>query len=252
MSMTERGIYATLMAICWRDGSISWSETRLAKKLGIDRRTIGRFLEKYRHLTSPLHDSYSDSPSRFHEDSTKVTFPKLQVFAEKLGKNLSGATQSRGEQREIEKKEIESSSIVAASSSNAATHSLSSRIQAGSNRPEQPRDSEQAKHPASAVNRPSLELQDIRNWPDSESRFSVPGSRLRNCLRFQLDHSSDDWYRTKAFPNLTRMNSENYVRKLDADTPPGWSPEKLKIDNEAAQAKLQDDLGGYETRGMED
>ncbi|WP_162601356.1 hypothetical protein [Occallatibacter savannae] len=252
--MTERGIYISLIALNWRDGSISWSEARLAKKLGIDRRTIGKFLEKYRLLTEPLQEISSESPSLLHSGSTKVTFPKLQAFAEKLGKNVSGAKQSRGEQTEVEDRQIESSSSAAASSSNAATLSLSSRDQPGRNKPECPRNAEQAIQPVSPpiVNRPSVNLPDIRNWPESESRFGVPGSRLRNCLRYQLDHSSDDWYRTKAYPNMTRMNSETYVRKLDADTPPGWSPETVQIDKKAAKAKLQTDLGGYKTRGMED
>jgi hypothetical protein len=62
---------------------------------------------------------------------------------------------------------------------------------------------------------------DIREW--DEERFGVSAERLRNCIVYQLDHSDDDWFDGK----ITRssMNREGFVRKLDEDTPVGWTPD---------------------------
>src|ERR1039458_10599715 len=76
MTMTERGIYATLIAMCWQYGEIEWDATILAKMLYIDRRTVVKWMEKYEQLTTPLQSG-----------STKRVLPKLQEFAETLGKN---------------------------------------------------------------------------------------------------------------------------------------------------------------------
>jgi len=69
---------------------------------------------------------------------------------------------------------------------------------------------------------PKPELADIRDW--SEDRFGIPGSRLRNCILFQLDYNKNDWYRQNP-PTMASMEREKFVTKLDKDTPVGWTPE---------------------------
>lgn len=76
MTMTERGIYSTLMAMCWQYGEIEWDATVLAKMLYIDRRTVVKWMDKYEHLTTTLQSG-----------SRKRVLPKLQEFAETLGKS---------------------------------------------------------------------------------------------------------------------------------------------------------------------
>ncbi len=98
MTMTETGIYINLMAICWQYGSVSWDETLLSKQLNVDQRTIGRFIEKYKHLTSTFHECSKKVPSTLHGPSMKVTLPKVQEFAEALRENGGASAQSRGEQ----------------------------------------------------------------------------------------------------------------------------------------------------------
>ena len=91
MTMTERGIYITLMTMCWQYGSIPWDKSKLAKKLRIDQRVCGRFIEKYSNLTQAL-----------HEDSTEVTLPKVQEFSETLRKNggAPDTEEKRGDKKE--------------------------------------------------------------------------------------------------------------------------------------------------------
>jgi hypothetical protein len=87
MTYTERGIYHELMVMCWQYGSIPWDKKTLAKRLRIDQRVCGRFMENYTDLTQTL-----------HEGSTDVTLPKLQEFAETLGKSDPPKIQRRGEE----------------------------------------------------------------------------------------------------------------------------------------------------------
>lgn len=71
---------------------------------------------------------------------------------------------------------------------------------------------------------PQIELDDIRDW--QEDKFGISGERLRNCIVYQLDFSRNDWYRTAAEITISKMNSQKFVSKLDADTPPKWTPER--------------------------
>jgi hypothetical protein len=70
---------------------------------------------------------------------------------------------------------------------------------------------------------PKPALANIRDW--SEDRFGISGARLRNCILYQLDHSTNDWYRKDAEITLSKMEKRRFVTKLDADTPLGWSAE---------------------------
>ncbi len=77
--------------------------------------------------------------------------------------------------------------------------------------------------PKSPAPNPLDNLTDMRQWPESEGRFGLDGTRLRNCLIHVLDHRKDNWYRDNP-PTLDSMNHENFVRKLNRDTLPGWTP----------------------------
>jgi len=66
-------------------------------------------------------------------------------------------------------------------------------------------------------------LTDLRAWPVNEERFGIDGTRLRNCLIHVLDHRKDSWYRDHP-PTVESMSHENFVRKLNRDTLPGWTP----------------------------
>jgi len=114
MSMTERGIYIMLMAMCWQNGDITWDKTALAKKLRIDQRTIGRFMDKYTNLTQSLQDISIESPQGFHRVSMKVTLPKLQEFAETLAKNTppENTEERRGDKKEKREEQKPSVPIV--------------------------------------------------------------------------------------------------------------------------------------------
>jgi hypothetical protein len=67
-------------------------------------------------------------------------------------------------------------------------------------------------------------LTDMRLWPESEARFGISGLRLRNCLNFCIDHRKDSWYRDNP-PTVESMSRENFVRKIDKETLPGWTPD---------------------------
>src|ERR1700739_2387868 len=64
-------------------------------------------------------------------------------------------------------------------------------------------------------------LDNIRDW--SEEKFNIPGERLRNCIIYQLDYAKNAWYRESGI-SIASMGRENFVRKLNADTPVGWTP----------------------------
>jgi hypothetical protein len=59
---------------------------------------------------------------------------------------------------------------------------------------------------------------DIRDW--DEDVDGINGERLRNCIIFQLDFKKDDWYKYRLTPAYVRAKA----KKLDDDTPPGWTP----------------------------
>jgi hypothetical protein len=101
MTMTERGIYITLMALCWQYGEVEWDAKYLSRILGIDRRTCGRFMEKYTDLTQTL-----------HEGSKKRVLPKVQEFSETLRKNAP----DRGTEESRRKSRLEQKDSAAAAS----------------------------------------------------------------------------------------------------------------------------------------
>lgn len=92
----------------------------------------------------------------------------------------------------------------------------------------------------------SPELSDIRTW--NEDRFGLSADRIRNCLIYHLDYNPSDWLR-KDPPTVASMGRKNFIRALDKNTPPGWTPEKHRLKttpeaaaNSAAEEKAALDL----------
>jgi hypothetical protein len=83
-------------------------------------------------------------------------------------------------------------------------------------------------------------ISDIRDW--NESRFGISAERLRNCILYQLDRSKDSWFRERL--SVSSMNTENFVKKLDRDTPSEWTPNTY-----GAVPFIPDDLVEYLMKG---
>jgi hypothetical protein len=77
---------------------------------------------------------------------------------------------------------------------------------------------------STSTSTPDVELTDIRDW--NTPALGLSAERLRNCLIYVLDHRVDNYYRNNP-PTETSMRRENFIRKLDADTPHGWTPESV-------------------------
>jgi hypothetical protein len=195
----------------------------------------------------------------------KVTLPKVQEFAETLGKNGGTSAQRRGEETKGDGEEAD----VDRTGSNTDSLTSSPKDITGKDQPAKPTSQLSPNEHASAVAKQSSSrskatgpepvspstgsaiksapsLSDIRDWPETEDRFGISGTRLRNCIRYQLDVTSDGWYRDKAYPTVAKMNSEVYVLKLNADTLAGWTPEQ-------AQAKdnvKNNELNKYQTHDV--
>ena len=61
-------------------------------------------------------------------------------------------------------------------------------------------------------------------WNEDKHGFSA--ERIRNCIQFQLEQKKDRWFSTIS-PSC--LDSENYVVKLDRETPPDWHAPKPKM-----------------------
>jgi len=89
--------------------------------------------------------------------------------------------------------------------------------------PPSPVQSELEPAPASAASSAPAPS-NIRDW--SQNMFGVPASRLRACIVYQLDHVKNDWFIKNL--SVSALQRENFVRKLDADTPSEWAPPKKR------------------------
>lgn len=85
MTMAERGIYITLLNVCWRDGSIPWDAKELAHELRIDTRTMQSWMAKFGKLTGSLREIDQDSDVT-HVNIPEVVFPNQQILSMKMGK----------------------------------------------------------------------------------------------------------------------------------------------------------------------
>lgn len=218
MTMTEVGIYINLMAICWQYGSIPWDKTLLSKHLGVDQRTVGRFMEKYEHLTSTFHDGSKNVTSTLREPSMKVTLPKVQEFAETLGKNAPPKIQRRREETRVDETNETNGGRP---SSDAPKLIVSPSVTETKAIAVPVTDMPDPANPATPVK----QLGDIRDW--DEDRFGIPADRLRNCIIYQLDYAKDDYFR-KSEITPASMERSKFITVLNDNTPAGWTPEKHK------------------------
>lgn len=288
MSMAERGIYISLLAVCWQHGELEWDADYLSRILCGDKRTIQKWMDKYECLvetSSSLENSgafqqisgemqqFSGELADSHENSRtfrRIVLPKLQDFSSTMRKNVVSAGQSRVEQITEEGDDADDVNGQAAT---LPTHLPSPYGETGKNKPVKPSvpvgtnrkvhparvgknspasvapsvpAKEQARAPANAGNTPGLQLNDIREWPDSEDRFGISGTRIRDCIIYQLDAMKSPWYSDKAFPTISKLNSAGYVTKLDADTPAGWTPQTAH----AEEHVKKNELNKYPTRDV--
>jgi hypothetical protein len=89
MTLAERGLYITMLAVQWRDDGLPKSLALLSKVTGVDQRILRKFLEKYSEL-------FVDSL----EKSSEITNQKLLNLAVESGKITGRAT------ADIEEKDI--------------------------------------------------------------------------------------------------------------------------------------------------
>jgi hypothetical protein len=83
---------------------------------------------------------------------------------------------------------------------------------------------------------PVSELTNIRDWDTPTLGFSA--ERLRNCLVYVLDYRKDPYYRDNP-PTIASMENETFVRKLNKDTPLGWTPDIAQVKEHTKQRKIE-------------
>lgn len=207
--MAERGFYISLMCLCWQYQSFPSDPWQLSKLLHTRYETTTRWLQKWSHLVATL-----------ESDCSRCVVPQVQVCSELLEKNggRRGTEQNRGDDSRGDYNNVRQSSsytpspvpssVTETDKNNPAPHQESV--------PPQSESDVQGSAPAAPP-----ALPDIREW--SEDAFGVSAERLRNCIVYVLDYRKDDWYRRDGV-TPTSMSREKFVRKLNADTPPGWTP----------------------------
>ena len=85
---------------------------------------------------------------------------------------------------------------------------------------EAPQPEPTAKKPADgpSAKKPQSKLTGIRNWNVDESVDGISGSRIRDCIIYQLDVRKADFYTR----NLTRGFVLRNAKRLHEDTPDDW------------------------------
>lgn len=259
MTVAERGIYITLLAMCWQNGSIIWNAKVLAKQTGIDYRVLSRFLESYgeltvklqgssREVTGKLQGSSRESTVKLLGTSGEVVFGKLSFFSQIMAKRGHAKTTHDMTQHD---KTVDETTHKDTGSADAA-HSAPVSALAENKPPSLPlRKGQLTYEPvmhsfppvqgvscSSPIERPPQsppppapapappELGDIREW--NQDAFGVSAERLRNCLVYHLDHAKEPWFRNSGI-TVASMGREKFVTKLNANTPPGWTPASVTL-----------------------
>jgi hypothetical protein len=219
MSAAERGVYITLLATQWHDNYLPSTEQLLSKRTGFEVRLLHRWLGNHGHLF-PICTANPQYRANQKLWNLAVTVGKI-IPPEPL-KQTTETTPNESETTTIPPS--------AGSSSSPTPNGLRD----GKLQP-QAVPAANGEVPAAlggnAVNGPA----DPRQW--NRDVAGVPADRIRSCVRFQLDHRRNSWY----VDNITEstLGKEAFVRKLDADTPQGWSPEKPDSPRSTLPLELQ-------------
>jgi hypothetical protein len=225
-----------ILAGVWQYGSLPTDPWKLSKLLNIRYEVTTRWLQEWSKLVVCVEHGCSEHVVAVESPCSQCVVPKLQNFAETLRKNGASPEQRRGEETKEERDDADVDGQAAAlpSSPPSSTGQTGEKqpVSTPSSAPPPTVEAGDSKRPFAAPAKvgkaPGPQLNDIREWPDSESRFGISGQRIRNCIIYQLDVLKSPWYSDKAFPTINKLDSEGYVNKLNADTPVGWTPASAK------------------------
>ena len=100
MGMSDRGVYITLLAVQWRDGSLAADPKHLAKQSGIDSRVVAPWLQRWSNLVPCLQHGCSNSEACVQQGCSKLANEKLHKIAVAKGKLIlpEGAEEKRREE----------------------------------------------------------------------------------------------------------------------------------------------------------
>jgi hypothetical protein len=219
MSAAERGVWVTLSAIQWHDNYLPNTEQLLSKRSGFEVRLLHRWLTKYGHLF-PI----CLANPRYRAN------PKLWNLAVTVGKIVP--PENTNETTETKSNESETTTVPpsASSGSSPSQHVVSD----GNWQPQAVADANSGESPALKETGVAVPA-DPRQW--NRDVAGISADRIRNCVKCQLDHNRNRWYIANI--SVATLAKESFVRKLNVDTPPDWSPEKSKS---SSQTPLSPDL----------
>lgn len=208
MSAAERGVWVTLSAIQWHDNYLPSTEQLLSKRTGFEVRLLHRWLTNYGHLfpICPANPRYRANP-------------KLWNLAVTVGKIVP--PENTKETTETKPNERETTTVPpSAGSSTPSPDGISD----GNGKSEAVADANGGDSPASGGSAAVTVPIDPREW--NRDVAGISAGRIRNCVKYQLDHIRNRWYIANI--SVETLAKEGFVRKLHADTPPDWSPDKSK------------------------
>lgn len=206
MSAAERGVWVTLSAIQWHDNYLPNTEQLLSKRTGFEVRLLHRWLTKYGHL-------FPICPANPHYRAN----PKLLNLAITVGKVVPPENPKETTDTKPDESETTLPPLAGSCSSPPSQDGLSN----GNGQPQAVADANGGALPASgdpAMTAPT----DPRQW--NREVAGISADRIRSCVKYQLDHNRNPWY--IAHISVATLAKGGFVRKLDADTPPDWSPDK--------------------------
>jgi hypothetical protein len=220
MSASERGVWVTLSAIQWHDNYLPNTEQLLSKRTGFEVRLLHRWLTNYGHLfpVCPANPQYRANP-------------KLWNLAVTVGKiippeNTNETTETKPNERET---------ITVPPSAGSSSSPSQDGLSGGNGQSQAVADANSGDSPASGGSASVTTPTDPREW--NRDVAGISADRIRNCVKCQLDHNRNRWY--SANISVATLAKEGFVRKLNADTPPDWSPDNS---NSSTQTTLSPEL----------
>lgn len=206
MSASERGVWVTLSAIQWHDNYLPNTEQLLSKRTGFEVRLLHRWLTKFGHLfpICPANPMYRANP-------------KLWNLAVTVGKIVP----PENTKETTETKPDESETTLPPSAGSCSSPPSQDGLSDGNGKSKAVADANSGDSPASGDTAATAPF-DPRQW--NRDVAGVPATRIRNCVKCQLDHLRNPWYIANI--SETTLAKEGFVRKLNEDTPSDWSPDK--------------------------